>query len=526
MKVAEPDPYYRFTDTAKRARNTDIEITDRRLRPRKTNTDTDKPHTVTDNTDIQHTENNSTADRKRRMRLEQQQAYRQQIQTQQKEYEDYVKQKHPVANDSDSDTTDDEDIDPDHPGYKIVSRVILNDLRVRVVPMENLHYMVHAVQTIETAMPGDKIDMSYNFRQPSLKLALSSFEKDKWIAAMELENKSLKDKGTYRVVYYDKGNVPYTLKSMWVLTKKHDEKGKLICYKARCVIKGYTQEHGVHYDETFAPVVSTVALRTCMAIGVNTRAIFYKLDIKNAFSQADIGDYPLHVKCIPGFPAPQRPGKVAVLTCNKAWYGCKQGPRNWFQKLCKIFKSYGKDGVKWIISNADRCCLKLVVHGKVAIRAATVVDDVMFIVQRDMEDYYHHFIEYVKTHVHSPSDVKTEREPKSFLNLKITRLSDGGILINQPVFIDKILQVTNMEKSKPLQTFNPTGRMEFSKDDCPKTAKEKEEMEKYPVRNRNFTIFIINDKTCYHKISLGSLLHCIESWQSSLEKHPADHQVP
>ena len=248
LKVTEPDPYYRFTDTAKRARITDTEITDRRLRPRKTNTDTDKPHTVTDNTDIQHTENNSTADRKRRMRLEQQQAYRQQIQKQQKEYEEYIKQKHPVSNDSDSDTTDDEDIDPDHPGYKIVSRVILNDLRVRVVPMENLQYMVHAVQTIEAAMPGDKIDMSYNIRQPSLKLALSSFERDKWIAAMEQENKSLKDKGTYRVVYYDKGNVPYTPKSMWVLTKKYDEKGKLICYKARCVIKGYTQEHGVHYD--------------------------------------------------------------------------------------------------------------------------------------------------------------------------------------------------------------------------------------------------------------------------------------
>ena len=207
--------------------------------------------------------------------MEQQETYRKEIQTQQKRYGDYIKQKHPPPNDSDSDPKDDEDVDPDHPGYKIVSKIILHDLQVKVVNMENLDCMVNAVQTVETAMPGVSIDMSFNIRQPSLKLALSSFEKDKWIAAMELENRSLKEKQTYFVQYFDEDKVPYTLKSMWVLTKKYDENGKLICYKARCVIKGYTQEQGVHYDETFAPVVSTVALRTCIAIGVNTGAIFF-----------------------------------------------------------------------------------------------------------------------------------------------------------------------------------------------------------------------------------------------------------
>ena len=67
-----------------------------------------------------------------------------------------------------------------------------------------------------------------------------------------------------------------------------------------------------------------------------------------------------------------------------------------------------------------------------AIRAASVVDDVWFAVQPDKVDYYYHFIEFVKTHVHSPSDVKTEKEPKSFLNLKVTRLSDGCLLYTSP----------------------------------------------------------------------------------------------
>ena len=39
-----------------------------------------------------------------------------------------------------------------------------------------------------------------------------------------------------------------------------------------------------------------------------------------------------------------------------------------------------------------------------------------------------------------------------------------------------------MEESKPLNTSNPTGMLEFTKDDCPKNAKEKQEMEKYPMR--------------------------------------------
>jgi len=148
-------------------------------------------------------------------------------------------------------------------------------------------------------------------------------------------------------------------------------------------------------------------------------------------------------------------------------------PAGW----CSLVGELGKLPVSLCIQDRGEFHLN-----KIAIRAATIVDDVMFAVQPGMVDYYTHFIEHLKTKVHRPTDVKTEKWPKSFLNLKLTYQQNGSILISQPFFIDKLLQLTNMENCKDLKTFNPSGNMRFSRDNCPESEKEKQEVEKWPVR--------------------------------------------
>jgi hypothetical protein len=40
----------------------------------------------------------------------------------------------------------------------------------------------------------------------------------------------------------------------WVLNVKQDEHGAVSKHKARLVVKGYVQQHGINYDEVSAPV--------------------------------------------------------------------------------------------------------------------------------------------------------------------------------------------------------------------------------------------------------------------------------
>jgi hypothetical protein len=41
----------------------------------------------------------------------------------------------------------------------------------------------------------------------------------------------------------------------WVFRQKFHSDGSLSRYKARCVCRGFSQQHGIDYDQTFPPVV-------------------------------------------------------------------------------------------------------------------------------------------------------------------------------------------------------------------------------------------------------------------------------
>ncbi|GJX04141.1 kinase-like domain, phloem protein 2-like protein, partial [Tanacetum coccineum] len=73
----------------------------------------------------------------------------------------------------------------------------------------------------------------------------------KWIKAMKVELDSINRNNTWELTTLPKGHKAIGLK--WVFKTKKDANGNIVKHKARLVAKGYIQEHGIDFEEVFAP---------------------------------------------------------------------------------------------------------------------------------------------------------------------------------------------------------------------------------------------------------------------------------
>ena len=129
---------------------------------------------------------------------------------------------------------------------------------------------------------GEWVYIAHRLDDPlTVKEALSIPEKRKWMKAMESEINSL---NTNKV--WDLAELPGRRKaigSKWVFKRKYDSSGNMKQHKARLVVQGFFQKHGVDYDETFCPVVRFESVRTVIAMAANYDLKLHQLDITTAF---------------------------------------------------------------------------------------------------------------------------------------------------------------------------------------------------------------------------------------------------
>ena len=88
--------------------------------------------------------------------------------------------------------------------------------------------------------------------------AMESECKDQWVEAMKDELQSLHENHTFELVKLPKGK--RALKNRWVYRLKQEEKSSSPRYKARLVVKGYTQKKGVDFEEIFSPSSSNLTI--------------------------------------------------------------------------------------------------------------------------------------------------------------------------------------------------------------------------------------------------------------------------
>ena len=129
------------------------------------------------------------------------------------------------------------------------------------------------------------------------------------------------------------------LGSKWVYTVKTNLDGSVERFKARLVIKGFSQVKGVDYNETYAPVVRLATVRYVMSFAVKMDQKILQMDAVTAFLQRDLEEEEIYMEQPEEFVSKEAPHKVCKL--NKELFGLKQASRVWNLKLDAELKRIG-----------------------------------------------------------------------------------------------------------------------------------------------------------------------------------------
>ncbi|CAM8924814.1 unnamed protein product [Rhodiola kirilowii] len=98
---------------------------------------------------------------------------------------------------------------------------------------------------------------------------------------MEDEIQALQTNNTWQVIPLPQGK--NAVSSKWIFRVKRHSDGTIERYKARLVARGFSQEEGIDYNETFAPVVKMTTVRTVLALAASKNWPLFQLDVNNAF---------------------------------------------------------------------------------------------------------------------------------------------------------------------------------------------------------------------------------------------------
>nr|GEV09473.1 hypothetical protein [Tanacetum cinerariifolium] len=83
-------------------------------------------------------------------------------------------------------------------------------------------------------------------------------------------------------------NLVMLIKLKWIFKVKKDECGGVLKNKAQLVAKGYRQEEGTDFEESFAPVAIIESIHIFIANAVNKNMIIYQMDVKTDFLNGEL----------------------------------------------------------------------------------------------------------------------------------------------------------------------------------------------------------------------------------------------
>lgn len=106
--------------------------------------------------------------------------------------------------------------------------------------------------------------MSTMVDTPEHEMVREALELPHWKSTMDDEYDALMKNGTWKLIGLPPGKKAIGYK--WVFKKQYKTDGTLDKHKAQLVARGYAQEEGIDYEETFAPIVKIKIIRIAFAM--------------------------------------------------------------------------------------------------------------------------------------------------------------------------------------------------------------------------------------------------------------------
>ncbi|CAE5963143.1 unnamed protein product [Arabidopsis arenosa] len=229
---------------------------------------------------------------------------------------------------------------------------------------------------------------------------------EKWHAPMNEELQTCVNTGTFSVVSLPEGKQPIGCR--WVYRIKHNADGTVDRYRARLVAKGYTQQEGVDYIDTFSPVAKLVTI---------------------------------YMDLPPGYTPPK--GETlppnAVWKLHKSLYGLKQASRQWYKKFSEVLL---RDG---FLQSESEHTLFVKYNDGIFIALLVYVDDIVIASNNDDA------VSQLKATLAAAFKLKDLGQVKYFLGLEIARNKDGISLCQRKYTLD-LLESVGFLGCKPVAT--------------------------------------------------------------------------
>lgn len=263
------------------------------------------------------------------------------------------------------------------------------------------------------------------------KEAVKRDDRANWLNAMASEMNSLKQNDVWTLCELPKHKKALPCK--WVFRIKQNPDGSIEKYKARLVVKGFKQQKGIDYNQTFSPVARMATVRALISVAAKENLYLMQFDVSTAFLNGKLTEE-IYMQQPDGFSD----NTSNVCRLKKSLYGLKQSPRCWNSCFAEILLQRGFE------QNPADCCLytKKIENKKILI--ALYVDDGL-VAATDKELANQFLQELGET-------LKITTKPASFyLGIEIER-KDGTILIHQRSYTEKVLKRFGMSECKPIGT--------------------------------------------------------------------------